>query len=322
MKKVFIISYSLSLIAILFQQQNSFSQNVGIGLTNPTRAKLEVNGTVGYTTAIFGGETTGIGILQNNPGIGFNDYFSSATHKYIANGYSGAIWFDAVNGGMFFDVNGYGTANTAPTTGINSMVISNAGNVGIRTYQTLDASLFVVKAGNASGSAVFSGTNYASFFHNSVNEDTYIRGGKNSSTVFINDIPNGNIQLGNGSTKVGINTLPYAPLTALEINGAISLRAGVTTVLNGGTVTVDDRSYISITNGSEPVFSQFFLSNGISPGQILILQGNQTNIHYVYINDSPNSNVDGTMTLGKEDTLMLIWSGAKWIEVSRSNNAF
>jgi hypothetical protein len=177
----------------------SFSQNVGIGTTSPTRAKLEVNGTVGYTTAIFGGETTGIGILQNNPGIGFNDYFSVATHKYIANGYSGAIWFDAVNGGMFFDVYGYGTANTPPTTGTNSMVISNAGNVGIRTYQIMDASLFVVKAGNTSGSAVFSGTNYASFFHNGFNEDTYIRGGKNGSRVILNDIPNGLTMLGSNA---------------------------------------------------------------------------------------------------------------------------
>ena len=128
MKKVLIVSYFLFLISILCLPEDLFSQNVGIGLANPIRAKLEVNGTVGYTTAIFGGETTGIGILQNNPGIGFNDYFSSATHKYIANGYSGAIWLDAVNGGMFFDVNGYGTANTAPTTGVNSMVISSSGN--------------------------------------------------------------------------------------------------------------------------------------------------------------------------------------------------
>jgi hypothetical protein len=179
-----------------------FSQNVGIGIANPSRAKLEVNGTVGYTTAIFGGETTGIGILQNNPGIGFNDYFSAATHKYIANGYSGTIWFDAVNGGMFFDVFGYGNANTAPTTGVNSMVISNAGNVGIRTYQTLDASLFVVKAGNTQGSAVFSGTNYASFFHNGVNEDTYIRGGKAGSRVILNDITNGLTMLGANSSNI------------------------------------------------------------------------------------------------------------------------
>ena len=38
-----------------------FSQNIGIGITNPIRAKLEVNGVAGFgaTSAIFGGDATG-----------------------------------------------------------------------------------------------------------------------------------------------------------------------------------------------------------------------------------------------------------------------
>ena len=37
------------------------AQNVGIGMNTPTRAKLELNGLVGNTTAIFGAEGNGIG---------------------------------------------------------------------------------------------------------------------------------------------------------------------------------------------------------------------------------------------------------------------
>jgi len=48
MKKAF-------LIAMFFANQVfSNAQNVGIGTNNPTRAKLEVNGAVGATAAIFG----------------------------------------------------------------------------------------------------------------------------------------------------------------------------------------------------------------------------------------------------------------------------
>jgi hypothetical protein len=125
-----LILYFLFTISVLSLPKYSFSQNVGIGITNPTRAKLEVNGAVDYTTAIFGGESTGIGIIRNNPGIGFNNYYNGG-NKYIANGYSGAIWLDAVNGGMYFDVNGYGVTNSLATTGVNSMMISSAGNIGI-----------------------------------------------------------------------------------------------------------------------------------------------------------------------------------------------
>jgi hypothetical protein len=130
MKKVFILYYFVFFISVLSLPNEAFSQNVGIGITNPTRAKLEVNGAVDYTTAIFGGESTGIGIIRNNPGIGFNNYYNGG-NRYIANGYSGAIWLDAVNGGMYFDINGSGYANSLTTTGVNSMMISNAGNIGI-----------------------------------------------------------------------------------------------------------------------------------------------------------------------------------------------
>ena len=47
--------------------------------------------------------------------------------------------------------------------------------------------------------------------------------------------------LGNRSTKARINTLPYSPLTALEVNGAVSLRNAVVNVGSGATITVGDR---------------------------------------------------------------------------------
>jgi hypothetical protein len=46
---------------------STVSQNVGIGTSTPTRAKLEVNGAVDATSAIFG-ESSGISLQRNWPG--------------------------------------------------------------------------------------------------------------------------------------------------------------------------------------------------------------------------------------------------------------
>jgi hypothetical protein len=323
MKKIFIIFRFLLFFIFFILHKNTFSQNVGIGTTTPTRAKLEVFGTAGsgYTSAIFGSDGAGISMQRNWPTIGFNQY-NNVSSKFMTTGYAAIQYLDPASGVMGIDMLGNGTANTATTTQIRALTILNNGNVGIKTNGASNASLNVARGINSEGAAIIGGTQYASYFGFAATEDTYIRAGKDGGNIIINDIPNGNIQMGNGSTKVGINTLPYAPLTALEVNGAVSLRAAVTTVFSGTTITVGDRSYISIINGTASAFPQFYLTNGINPGQILILQGDQTNARYVYITDGSNVNVNGTMTLAKEDTLTLIWSGSKWVEMCRSQNAF
>ena len=128
------------------------------------------------------------------------------------------------------------------------------------------------------------------------------------------------VNLGNRSTKVGINTLPYSPLTALEVNGAVSLRSAVVNVGSGGTIIVGDRSFISVYNNTQ-AFNVIHLSNGISPGQLLILMGDPSTGFYggTFI-DEANLNVDNQVTIAAERTLTLIWSGSKWVELSHSLN--
>ena len=50
------------------------AQNIGIGTSTATRAKLELNGMVGNTTAIFGSEGNGMSLVTNWPGVEFNSY--------------------------------------------------------------------------------------------------------------------------------------------------------------------------------------------------------------------------------------------------------
>jgi hypothetical protein len=72
------------------------------------------------------------------------------------------------------------------------------GRVGIGTAGTsLTATLQVFKsASSLGGTALFKGTTHSSNFHSGSNEDTFIRGGKDGSYVFLNNIPSGNVGIG------------------------------------------------------------------------------------------------------------------------------
>ena len=186
----------------LFSQPEPMS-NVGIGTTTPTRAKLEVFGTGGifsFTSAIFGSDGAGISLQRNRPSIGFNQY-NDGNSKFMTTGFAGIQYFDPATGIYALDMLGNGTANANTTVQTRSLTIGNNGNISIKTATGANASLYVVKAGNVDGSAIFAGTQYASFFHYGFNEDTYLRGGKTVSGVIINDVSAGPTVIGGGPTS-------------------------------------------------------------------------------------------------------------------------
>jgi hypothetical protein len=111
---------------------NTNSGNVGVGTTTPTLGKLQVTGMVGNTSAVFGSDGTGVGLIQNWGQIGFNTYHNGA-FRAINTGYGGTVGVDQGTGGIFFrtadTVTGAGTLQTQ----IERMRIDNSGNVGIGT---------------------------------------------------------------------------------------------------------------------------------------------------------------------------------------------
>lgn len=190
---------------------NSNSANVGIGLVNPTRGKLEVSGVagVGNTNAIFGTGSTGISLQQNWPTIGFNQYRDNTQGqgKYMADGYAAIQYFDPNGSGMYLDMLGYGGANGLTNSGKRALTIQQNGNVSIAAGPAF-TTLYVPKNGNYDGTAIFAGTNHASYFNYSNNEDTYIRPGTTFGKIILNDLPTAKIQMGNGDGNVGINISP------------------------------------------------------------------------------------------------------------------
>lgn len=209
MKKIFLSALSA---ASLF----ATAQNVGIGTGNPSRAKLEVHGAVDATSAIFGGESSGISLQRNWPGFGYNSYYNKG-HRYMSNGFAAVQFVDPNTGYMAFDMFSAGVSNNLVSSFRRAMVISNEGNVSIGSGDYPTATLNIARGTAADGTAIFQGTHHRSFFNKGTTEDTYIRAGKTNGMVYINDIPGSKVSL-NGF--IGINTAnPVYSLEIRQING-------------------------------------------------------------------------------------------------------
>jgi Chaperone of endosialidase len=195
--------------------QQSYSQNVGIGTDYPYRAKLEVHGAVGATSAIFGGESSGISLQRNWPGIGYNQYYNTGS-RYISNGYAAVQYFDPGSGYMAIDMFNNGIGNAFCPTPDRALTIRRNGNLQIGGAVS-NAALSVTRNIGADATSRIFGTQYPSVFNYLANEDTYIRAGRDNGTVYINDIPGSKIFLGG---FVGINTsTPVYPLEIRQVNG-------------------------------------------------------------------------------------------------------
>ena len=327
-KRVGLFIHFLFLLSIVVISKDSLSQNVGIGTSTPVRAKFEVHGVAGAgaTSAIFGGESTGISFQRNWPTIGFNQYrdivTSGSQGKYMASGFAAIQYFDPTTGAMAFDMFPNGPADAFTPVAKRGITILSSGNVGIHSGGSSIASLYVTRGTNLDGTAIFGGTQYGSYFNYSNTEDTYIRPGKDGGKVIVNDVPNGNIQLGGGSSHVGINE--SYPLISLQMNGVASINPiNVSLSTSGYSITVGNTSYMIITKAtSNATFA--IISNGIATGQLLFIESAQSNGSsgfQLFSGTSNNTRLSSNpLTLKGMDTLTLIWNGTYWLELSHSSN--
>jgi hypothetical protein len=193
------------------------AQNVGIGTPTPTRAKLEVHGAVGLTSAIFGGDGEGVSLFRSIPGIGFNAYFNNGM-RMLKDGTGALQYFNPSQGAMAIDISLAGYADQLAPSVRRVMAMYYDGNVNIGRLANKPASTLNVERGDGQdGTAVFAGTTHRSHFNYNYDENTYIRAGKDNGTVIINDIPGAKVAMGG---LVGINTVaPHYPLEVWQAAG-------------------------------------------------------------------------------------------------------
>ena len=109
--------------------------NVGINADNPIHARLEINGTIGATVAMFGADKYGVSIEANNPEIGLNYYYNAGA-KTIKAGYGANIGMAPGNGDVYignFSGNQSATDYGAIAGYQNVITVKQNGNVGIGT---------------------------------------------------------------------------------------------------------------------------------------------------------------------------------------------
>jgi hypothetical protein len=123
----------LLLMCLLWQLLQA--QNVGINNNQPIHARLESNGTVGASAAMFGSNGYGLNISADFPEVGFNYFYNNGT-KVIKAGYAAYMGMDPFNGEIY--IGGFNSnqsaANFGDIAGAKECIrIKQNGNVGIGT---------------------------------------------------------------------------------------------------------------------------------------------------------------------------------------------
>lgn len=126
-----------------------------------------------------------------------------------------------------------------------------------------------------------------------------------------------------GNVGIGVTD----PVASLHVAGNIAFspktasRLGLTTgfSIDPSSTYIRMTTTVAISSSSTTA-----ILDGDTPGQILILHNNSTTglIPNITIRDNANTKLAGGLnfTMGIDDTLTLIWDGAVWLEISRSDN--
>lgn len=125
--------------------------------------------------------------------------------------------------------------------------------------------------------------------------------------------------------NVGIGTT--TPNTRLHVDGAIAVvpPAVHNVDVDGTVLPVANRSFIVVTNpagGAVADGASISLQNGAQSGQVLIVSYQQNNTQSVVLPNGGNvsANNGNNFTLQNRNTVIYVWSGGVWRELSRSTN--
>jgi len=242
------------------------TQNVGIGTTAPTRARLELYGSVGATSAIFGGETSGVSLQSNWPGVGFNSYYN-AGDRYLASGFGAKIYLDPNSGYLVTDMYPLGSVNAAAASYKRAIVIAPSGNIGIGPVVPNGLLQFPNTLNNRKIVLYESANNDHQFYGLGIEGGTlryavdgtggahrfYAGNGTSSSLLLMTIAGTQKVIIGTqgGNGKLGINSAdPQYPLEIVETNNGLFSRGLVLIDALNGYVNWEIASSVPVGGGT------------------------------------------------------------------------
>lgn len=282
--------------------------NVGIGAANPLDALhiFNTTNTVGTIRLQGGNNYAGfIGVWEGNPMM----LLTNNRHPGTGANYNGAVAGAQITVGtptIPGDIAFWTTISGPVGTNTELVRIKAEGRLGISQPNPL-AKLHVTGLG-PNGTAQFHGSVYSTHinWNGDTTEDTYIRGGKGTSRVIINDLPGGNVLMAQGGGNVGIGTTT-PPVSKLHVVG---------------NVTVDGNIAAKYQDVAEwvPAAEQF------GAGTVVVLDSTKSN-HVISANKTYDSRVAGVVsaqpgiTLGEksDDKVLVATTGRVLVNVDATN---
>ena len=198
----------------------------------------------------------------------------------------------------------------------NAEVTTEMGAADFRLYRQSanePTSEYVIKVrnGSTSGSGADAGIYLLSDYGSSETTDSMDYGIDMASA----QINQADLRLENGETiDNGTDTV-----IALSNFLAMGERQGI--IVSEGSTITPTGTYQPISSASAVTTSATTaIADGVKNGQLLILV-NENASDTIIVKDSANTHLSGDITLGNDDTLMLMWDGADWLELATSNNS-
>jgi hypothetical protein len=232
---------------------------------------------------------------------------------------------------------GNGTANNARS---NAITVLKNGKMGINTPSP-DAMLHVVRNAPSGGSffssaqAIFESdqSSYIQFSNLNNHETGLLSGNTNTSirsALLFRADSSVVIRTGGNNSRLTISTEgnigagTTIPAVRMDIEGGLALDESISIATTSPyTITVGNTSYIRVSSNAAPAVRNIILTDGLTVGQILIMECTALSPNGVTLTDSPaasNMELSSNFIMDQNDTITLLWNGANWIELHRSVN--
>lgn len=198
-------------------------------------------------------------------------------------------------------------AAKAPAVNVTVMDVNSNGNVWVA--QGGDTVISATPVWTTGGNSGLGGT--AVFGTNDNTDVVFKRNGVEAMKLTADGLNTGNNKMGFG----GVNS----PKTSLDVNGAIALRDTSFAVSSDFTINVGNRSYFNITTTVNGGSAKVSLTDGLVPGQMLIISvtaSGNNNIRFENNGASNNTRLSASsIDLLDGDTLTFLWNGTDWLQI-------